>query len=988
MKDVSMPSFSSDLKEHQSLGHFYIQKITPIAELNATFYEIVHQPTGSCIFHIANDDPENVFCLAFKTPPEDSTGVAHIVEHTVLCGSKKFPVKDPFFAMTRRSLNTFMNALTGADYTCYPAASLIEKDFYNLLEVYIDAVFHPLLNPLSFAQEGCRIELENPQDLSSPLIYKGIVFNEMKGSMASADARLWHLVNAALTPDLPYGYNSGGDPQEIPHLTYEQFLNFYHKCYHPAECLYYFYGNLPLEQHLNFLQKHVFEHCHGKKKEACVKKQPRFKKPKHIEGSYPLSNGNLTSKTSIAFSFLTVSIQEQEEILALELLESMLLEHDGSVLKQALLKTGLCLQVETLLDNESSEVPFHIICKGSEPAHADQLKKVLFETLQRCKDEGFDEEDIAASLHQLEFSATEISSDYFPFGLTLFFRSGLAKFHGGDPTQTLLIHSQFEKLLESIKNPNYLPSLIDKYFLQNAHVVQTILAPDAKLAEKELALEKEHLAQIKKSLSSQQLQDLAHKAKELAFFQNKQEHQELDCLPELTLKDVPQNSPHYALTHKDFAGFSVYHHACFTNHIIYIDLVSSLPELSEEELLYTRLFTYLFSEIGTEKLSYEENLDRLHLYTGGIGCALGIHSQCNTPDIIKPAIHIRGKCLQRNTAKLFELTCDMIHHISFKEKERIKEVIMERFTHLDQKYRKGSLNYAIDLAVCHHSIPTQLFHLWHGFGFYHFLENLVKDLDSKLPQILENLTALKKKLLHNQHIDVVITCAKEHYDLIEENNFYGLAHLSKYPYLPWKNHFRIPKTPSAIKTISSPVAFTCMGFKTICAPDPASPYLSLASTLMQHKTLHKSIREIGGAYGASSSYNIINGNFLMTSYRDPHLLSTVDAFYASIDMVVAGEFTEKELQEAKMTLIQNLDAPPSPGARGTDSYTHTRENLHPKLREQYRHALLQATQKDIIQASAQHLKKAAEHAKLVCFCGEALSKKEKAFVQEKYPHLF
>lgn len=979
---------SSVLKMQDTFGEFYISKITPIDELQATFYEVLHKPTGAFIYHIENKDPENVFCLAFKTPPEDSTGVAHIVEHTVLCGSKKYPVKDPFFAMTRRSLNTFMNALTGADYTCYPAASMIEKDFYNLLEVYIDAVFHPLLNPLSFSQEGCRIELEDPKDLSSALVYKGIVFNEMKGSMASSDARLWHLVNEALTPDLPYCYNSGGDPKEIPNLTYEQFKEFYRRCYHPAECLYYFYGNLPLKEHLVFLQKHVFDQCKGHKKPEEFKMQKRFPHPKTAEGYYPLSNGSLKNKASIAFSFLTASIKEQEDILALELLESILLEHDASLLKQALLKTGLCHQVETLLDNESSEVPFHILCKGTEKTHADKLQKVLFDTLKTCIEEGFDEETITASLHQMEFSATEISSDYFPFGLTLFFRSGLAKFHGCNPTEALLIHSQFEKLLKNTQNPKYLTSLIEKYFLNNPHFVVTTISADETLADKELCLEKEKLKNIKKELSSSALENIAEKAKELAAFQNKQEHQELDCLPELSLSDVPKTNHHYPLIHKDFPGFSLYHHDCFTNHIIYIDLVSSLPELTEEELLYTRLFTYLFSEVGTEQLSYDENLDRLHLYTGGIGCALGIHSQCNTPDIIKPAIHIRGKCLQRNTEKLFELTFDMLHHVSFKEKDRIKEVILDRFTHLDQKYRKGSLNYAIDLAVCHHSIPTQLFHLWHGFGFYKFLEELTHDLDTKLPSIMQKLSELKKKLFHNNHLDVVITCAKEHYENIEANKFYGLGSLSKHPYLPWKNHFRIPKTPSAIKTISSPVAFTCLGFKTINAPDPDSPYLSLASTLMQHKTLHKAIREIGGAYGASCSYNIINGNFLMTSYRDPHLISTLDAFYAAISMVSSGDFSEKELQEAKMSLIQNLDAPLSPGARGTDSYTHSRENLRPHLRQQYREALLKATVQDVTKASLLHLPKAAAHAKVVSFCGEALSNKEKELLMKKYPHLF
>jgi len=978
-----MNTTSPKYKIGQTIGHYLIKNIVEIKELQSIFYELEHTKMKSTILHVANEDPENLFCLAFQTPPSSSNGLPHILEHTVLCGSKKYPIKDPFFGMTKRSLNTFMNALTGSDFTCYPAASLIEKDFYNLLEVYIDSTFFPLLKELSFLQEGCRTEFLEQENKDSPLVFKGIVYNEMKGCLGSIDSRLSHYINETLMPDLPYKYNSGGDPKEIPLLTYKEFLNFYEKHYHPSSCLFYFYGNLPLEKHLEFLENQLFKEVTPKERKISFPVQKRFLCPLKEKRFYPTHEKKGKNKTWVSFSWLTAQIKDQEEILALTLLDSMLLDTDASILKHALMESDLCTQVEAYIDPEMSEMPFHIICKGCEEKDVDALEQVIFKTLKECFEKGFEEEQIRSSLHQLEFSGTEITSDHYPFGLILFFKAGLAKLHGCDPASQLLLHTHFEKLIELTEDPKYLPSLIDKYLLNNRHFVRIVLSPDEHLEEKEHEREKKLLESIKAKLSEAEKTKVIENASILKSYQEKVETKELECLPKLKIEEIPKKTTFFELNKRSLPSLEIYHHPNFTNHIVYADLVCSLPHLTKEELYYTKLFTLLFSEVGTKNRTYKENLEKLYKFTGGVSCALGIHSQCNTPEIIKPAIHLRGKALSRNKAMLFSLMSEMMQSVSFKEKPRIKELILQIHQELSEKILKGSISYATDLAVFENSIPTKLHHIWHGFGFYEFIKSLAQEIDHKLPMIMDHLTHLKPKLFHHQHMDLILSCSQKDFENIEKENFYGLSNLDKYPYHPWVSDFDIHSIGSHARIISSGVAFICRAAKTIYAPNPDSPFLSLSSTIMQNEILLKKVREQGGAYGSGASYNIINGNFSMYSYRDPNIASTFDAFDAAIEMISEGDFSTEQLEQAKFNIIQHIDSPVSPGLKATDSYSQIRENLRLDLRQAFRDKTLAATKEQVSNATAKHLSNIAKEAKAAVFCSERLLKKEEGKLKEK-----
>jgi Zn-dependent M16 (insulinase) family peptidase len=599
--------------------NFRITKYTPLTELQSTLIELVHDSSGAKVMHIGNDDPENLFCLSFQTLPNSSNGVAHILEHTVLCGSEKFPVKDPFFAMSRRSLNTFMNALTGQDFTCYPASSQVEKDFYNLLEVYLDAVFKPQLKRLSFLQEGHRLEFSDPKNLNSPLKIQGVVYNEMKGAMNEADSRLWEAIGKHLIPDLPYGHNTGGNPKDIPSLSYEELVEFHQTYYQPSRCLFFFYGNLPLQNHLNFIEKYALKEAPRLPPLPPLPLQHRFSSPIRAVDFYPLHEGeNPKGKAKIAFCWLTTSIFHQRETLALCLIETYLMETDASPLKQALLQSKLCWEIESALDLEMSEIPLSIICSGCKEEDEDRLKQCLFTVLEKICSAPFDPELANAALHQLEFQRTEISNEGGPFGLHLFMRAGLITQHGSESEHALLIHRLFAELRDQIQDLAYLPDLLRKYTIDNPHFLTQILLPDPKLEQKEKALEAQMLAQIQDSMTLEQKQTLVLQAKELEKYQEESEKQSIECLPKVTLQDVPLKVRDFPLHHTSLKVLELYTHECFTNQIIYADLLFDLPHIEADELPLLSLLCNLWTELGCGGRSYVESLQAMQAHTGGI----------------------------------------------------------------------------------------------------------------------------------------------------------------------------------------------------------------------------------------------------------------------------------------------------------------------------------------------------------------------------------
>lgn len=965
-------------KQGDQYRDFTVLKYLPIPELNCILREIEHVPSGAHVMHIDCEDPENLFCLSFKTYPSSSDGAAHILEHTVLCGSQKFPVKDPFFAMTRRSLNTFMNALTGSDFTCYPAASQNEKDFYNLLDVYIDAVFHPELKKMSFLQEGHRLEFTDPQDPKTPLQIKGIVFNEMKGSLSSLESRLWHALMEHLVPDLPYSHNSGGDPKVIPQLSYEELLKFHATYYHPSQCLFFFYGNFSLKNHLDVLAATALKGVNKQPPLPSIHLQKRFKAPLQKEVYYPINTSEDTEpRSAVVFGFLTTPLINQEDVIALCVLDAILMDNDASLLKAELLSSKLCVHVDAYMDTDMSEIPYALVFKGCDPDQADAIEKDLKERLNHIVKTGIPREAIEAAIHQLEFSKLEIAADHSPFGLTLFMRSALPKQHGCSAENALMIHSLFEELLIKVRDPHYLTGLIKKYLIDNTHQVRLVMRPDEELCAKETEQEVEMLKQVHAKLTKEESQKILKETQELLAFQKQTEEQSLDCLPKVTLKDV---SPHIRTfqieTIKDSA-VTLYHHDCFTNHITYADLFFDLPHIEQSDLCYLPLLLSLIPELGCGNRTYSQNLNYMQSHIGSIDLSCGLYTQIINPELARPAIHIKGKALDRNAPYLFTLMQEMIKTPRFDEKKRIEELLKKlRDSQLNQLSRRA-MRYASSLSLSSFSSASYVSECWHGLTYFKMIETLTHDLSKNLSPLIDKLIDLKDKLFtfHNPHL--VLCCSNEMKEKVLKSGCFGINSLSSTaPFIPATLKYDLPSVPSQGRSISSQVAFTVEAFKTSTYLAPHSAALTIASALMDNLILHRQIREQGGAYGCGATYSATLGHFCFHAYRDPHLVSTLRTFHRSIDEIASGHFKAPDLEEAKLGLIQQLDTPISPSGRALIAYNWIREGKTEQMRQTFRDHLLNLTPSDIQQALATELLLQKEKGVVVSFAGKALLDKE------------
>lgn len=962
----------------QTYHQFKVVKVTHISELQCILRELVHMPTGAHVMHIANEDPENLFCLSFQTIPANSNGEAHILEHTVLCGSKKYPIKDPFFSMTRRSLNTFMNALTGSDFTCYPASSQVHKDFYNLLEVYLDAVFKPLLNKFSFLQEGHRLEFSSPEDPQTPLVHKGIVYNEMKGALASGSARLAEAMNKALFPDLTYGYNSGGDPKDIPLLSYDELLEFHRRYYHPSRCLFFFYGNMPLEGHLDFIAKHALQDVTAASPLPELPLQPRFTKPHHEVLEYPVTvDEDTADKTMISFGWLTCHILQQEELLALTILEIILMDTDASPLKLALLKSGLCKQASIYMDGEISEVPIIIALKGCDPDSASALEQIIRDTLEHIVQVGIPNEMFERAVHQLEFAKCEIGGNHAPFGLSLFMRAALLFQHQGNPADGLIIHTLFEQLRRKhVSDPRYLTGLIRKHLLDNPHMVSITMVPSQEMSAKEAKAEAETLKEIKDSLSQKEQQEIVAQTAALVAFQKEQEDVDADVLPTITLADVPVDSREYPLSEEQCGTLKVFHHRCFTNEIVYVDLIFDLPAIAEQDLSLVRLFALVMPQIGCGGRSYIENLDYVQAHTGGIGVNLPFNIQVTDFNAYHPCFAIRGKALHREANKLFSILADMVTSLDFSDHDRLKEIMLKHYTQLQTTLPQQALRYGMNLAASGLSQPSHLANIWYGLDYYWMVKKIVENLDANIPELADRLNAMQQKLLGLKDPHLVLTCDRTIYAQLKSHRFYGLQDLPSRSYTPWNSEFPLRKVPSQGKLVAAPVASTCHIFKTIPSVHPDTPALALAACLLENLVLHPRIREQGGAYGGGASCNTSGGNFCFYSYRDPNINNTLKAFKESILTLVQGDFEDSDLEEAKLEIVQGLDAPVAPGSRGELAYLRLKEGKTHAVRAAFRARMLTATRRDVIEAVKKHILPHYDEGVSVIFAGRELFDKE------------
>ncbi|MCF8096132.1 MAG: insulinase family protein, partial [Desulfobacteraceae bacterium] len=948
MQEIDDPR-NPGLKAGDMISGYRIEKIQELPEINGFFYELIHPSTGASHIHISRPDPENVFSVVFKTVPRDSTGAAHILEHTVLCGSHRYPVRDPFFSMMKRTLSTFMNALTASDWTMYPFAAQNEKDYYNLMSVYLDAAFFPRIDRLSFKQEGHRLELEpDPETGKESLVYKGVVYNEMKGAMSSPDQVMARSLLNALYPDTTYSYNSGGDPELIPRLTHEQLVKFHRQHYHPSNAFFYTYGELPLSGHLRFIENTVLNRFSKTEPDTDVPSQPRWQDPKTAFYQYPLDPGEDSRKKAQAcLAWLTADIREAYEVLILSVLEQVLIGNPGSPLRKALIDSGLGSTLSDCsgLDAENKDTMFACGLKDIDPQDAEEIEKIIFDTLVELAGKGVDRRLVESAIHQIEFHRREVTNSPFPYGMKLVLRFTGDWLHHGDPAQVLKFDNLVERFFRELDTTDLMENRIQKYFIDNPHRVRMILEPDPELYEKRREKEKKELAALEKKLGPRDLESIKNDAEALLSLQEKDE--DLSCLPKLEMQDIP---PDIRVVHAsgklEQNQIELYDQP--TSGILYYTAAFGIKNLDPELLPLVPLFCYAMTQCGTSEYDYVELARRIDQYTGGVGFSITAANRLSyNSDSCLPMLTLSAKCLSRNIGNMFDLLGDMMEKYVFTDTERLANLLMEVRSDMESSVVNNGHRLAISLAARNFSSASFLNETWHGIHQLQTLKKLTENLDQKrLEQIGSDFRRIGKSVFRQNNIRSALIGHQEDIDSAAEHAKSLVAGLG--PAEPGCNFdppgfsFKPGMTREGWAT-STAVSFVARVVETMRLGHEDSPVLAVISKLLKSMFLHREIREKGGAYGGFSIYQMENGLFCFGSYRDPRIVNTLEVYEAAAEFINSGEYDMENIQEAILQVCSDIDRPDPPGQEAAKAFYRGLIGMSDELRREFKRGLLEVT---------------------------------------------
>ena len=983
------------LSEGTEIAGYIVKKIAELPEIKSIYYELTHTRTGARHIHISNNDTENTFCVALKTVPWDSTGVAHILEHTVLCGSINYPVRDPFFSMMKRSLSTFMNALTASDWTMYPFCTQNRKDYYNLMAVYLDSVFFPKLDRLSFKQEGHRLEFEpdtqDPNQLR--LNYKGVVYNEMKGALSSPDQVMARSILNALYPDTTYGYNSGGNPADIPKLTHEQLIAFHRRHYHPSNAYFYTYGNLPLDAHLKYIDETILTHFNAINPDTDVPTQRCWETPKAAEYTYPIDPAEDDGKKcQICLAWLTADIREAFEILVLTILEQILLGNPGSPLRKALLDSelGSTLSDGTGFDGENKDTMFACGLKDVAADAGDQIERLIFETLQEIVDTGIDDRLVESAIHQIEFQRKEVTNSPFPYGLKLLLRFCGDWLHGGDPAVILQFDSLLNQLKSEMENKGFLESKIKTYFIDNPHRVRLLLRPDPEQAERKNRRTAEELAEIEKQLTPEDIETIQQDTQTLIELQEAKE--DLSCLPTLAREDI---SPDVNTVEppKELANPPVCRYAQPTLGILYLSAVMDIEALPPDMLPMLPFFCYSLTRLGTRFYEYADISQLIDLYTGGMGLTVNAGTRFGDggENNCLPVVTFHSKCLSRNQEKMFELVSEVLKNVQFTDTGLLKRLLLEYRAEMESAIVANGHRFAISLAARNFTLTNTLNETWHGIHQLETIKDLTADLSEKnLHAIADHLHQIRDNLFASGKMKVALIGETPDLDQAMPHVASLVQELGKQP----ADGFHPPdiQMPAALPregwSTSSSVSFVASAFETVRMDHPDAPALAVISKTLRSMFIHREIREKGGAYGGFAAYQPESGLFYFGSYRDPHILNTLKVYEAAARFITSGDYSDENIKEAILQVCADIDRPDAPGGAAAKDFYRKLINLSDDTRRKFKEKLVQLDRDTVLEAAIKYFGENKGSTAVAVISNEAALKEANRQLKEKALELY
>ena len=900
--------------------------------------------------HLKNDSKELVFMVMFRTIPEDSSGVAHILEHTTLCGSEKFKVRDPFFMMLRRSMSTFMNAFTASDWTAYPFATQSKKDFFNLLDVYLDAVYFPLLEEEDFKQEGHRLEFAKFDKSSTDLEYKGVVFNEMKGSMSNISNTTWQAITKGLFPDLTYRNNSGGEPKDITNLTHNYLKGFHQKFYHPSNATYFTWGDLDAKEIQKFIDEKIskkFKKIEENKIEV-VAEQESFSKPVDTNEFF-----NPVSKEQTGYqNYCAWTLGESfdiDQLLEAHLISLLLLSNSASPLYKVLESNELGKSPAQILGLEDSMRHLVFICgiEGTEAESQSKFNELIDKTFKDIVENGFSEAQIDAALYQLELGKREISSGSLPYGLQILLSMAPGSLYKSDPLVLASVDEALSRLKERVKDKGYLNKLVDNLFVSNKHRVNLEMIPDLELINKKEAELKKILDSMKSSMSSKEKLDLVNDSKILAERQNAIPNK--DVLPKLELSDVPK-SANYPKTKKlKTFGYSPTFYEQHTNGLTYNAVTKDLNISSNEELGHLMALTALFGKVGVKKRDYFQLQEEISRITGGINTSN--HFYYDKDHEIKGKISLSSKFLPNNTVEATELIFEILNETKLDDEKRIKELMFQNFMGFQQSIVENGHRFAMLGASSSHSKLSFVQESIGGLSainrFVPFISNQedqIKEQLEKMQKLLQKTKSDKNELLFISNIKLT----NDQIDEIKSINFEkdGTSKID----IEFSKTFNKVALP-----INTQVNFSAMSFDAPIYDPGESPKFVILSSLLRNEYLHKRVREQGGAYGGGATYDPFSGTFKMFSYRDPRFIETLEDFENSLTWASLGSFDDDMILESKLSVLSDIDKPSSPAGEAFKDYRLNSENRSQKNRQSYRNNIFNVSKEDLVEA-AEYLK--------------------------------
>ena len=894
-------------------------RVQDIPEIKTRAELYRHIRTGAELLSLMNDDENKVFGISFRTPPSDSTGLPHILEHSVLCGSRKYPAKEPFVELLKSSVQTFLNAMTYPDKTCYPVASQNIQDFYNLIDVYMDAVFYPRITPFIFQQEGWHLE---PDDAGNRLTYKGVVFSEMKGVYSSPDSLIAEYSRRAIFPANTYGLDAGGDPRQIPTLTYEQFREFHRKYYHPSNARIFFYGDDDPQRRLSFVDSYLrdFERIEP---ESNINLQPPFDKPVRLVRKFAAGDERQGQKGMVTLNWLLGDTTDTQMNLSLHMLEYILLGMPGSPLRKALIdsKYGEDLAGQGL-DAEIRQMYFSTGLKGIDPENADRIGELIFGTLGGLAKDGIDPLTIEAAVNSIEFALRENNTGSYPRGLGLMLRALTTWLYEGDPLALIAFEEPLERVKGVIaREKRFFEGLIERFLLQNPHRALVLLKPDLETAKEEEEAERARLEAVRESMTPAQLEEVGANAARLKEMQERPDPPEmLASIPSLKITDLDRYNKCIPVSFLREGEAEILYHDLFTSGIVYLDLGFNLRVLPQELLPYVPLFGRALLEMGTEEEDYVALTQRISRKTGGISPNI-FSSAAKGPDKSAAWLFLRAKSMLNQAEELLSILRDVLLKVRLDNRERFRQMVLEAKARMEQKLIPSG-HQIVNLRLrSQFDESGWIAEQMKGVSQLFFLRDLAGRIDAGWPGVLADLERLRSLLLRSQNVLANVTLNEEGWRILEPDIRRFLGDLPASPVImeQWRLERDAPfeglTIPAHVNYVGKGVDLYGRGYRYHGSARVVTRYV-------RNAWLWDRVRVQGGAYGAFCMFDRLSGILTFVSYRDPNLERTLEVFDRTADFLENLEIREEELTKAIIGAIGDIDQYQLPDAKGYTSMAY------------------------------------------------------------------